>query len=69
LAATKQLFNQSLCAMAVGAVLLTSSNLHAQQSENKKGLERIEPTARKTTESLQEVPIAVTSIGEMELNA
>jgi iron complex outermembrane receptor protein len=69
LAATKQLFNQSLCAVAVGAVLLASSNLHAQQNEQKKGLERIEVTARKTTESLQEVPIAVTSIGEMELNA
>jgi iron complex outermembrane receptor protein len=67
LTATKQIFNQSLCAMAVGAVLFASSNLHAQQSEQKKGLERIEVTARKTTESLQEVPIAVTSIGEMEL--
>ncbi|MEO9944653.1 MAG: TonB-dependent receptor [Paraglaciecola sp.] len=62
---TKQLFNQSLCAMAVGAII--STNVYAQQDNV--GLERIEVTARKTTESLQEVPIAVTSIGEMELNA
>lgn len=69
LAATKQIFNQSLCAIAVGAVLFTSGNLQAQENEKKKGLERIEVTARKTTESLQEVPIAVTSIGEAELLA
>ncbi|MEP1382175.1 MAG: TonB-dependent receptor [Paraglaciecola sp.] len=62
---TKQLFNQSLCAMAVGAII--STNVYARQDNV--GLERIEVTARKTTESLQEVPIAVTSIGEMELNA
>ncbi|MEP2651656.1 MAG: TonB-dependent receptor, partial [Paraglaciecola sp.] len=62
--ATK-LFNQSLCAIAVGAILSTS--VYAQQES--KGLERIEVTARKTTESLQEVPLAVTSIGELELNA
>ncbi|WP_133469664.1 TonB-dependent receptor [Paraglaciecola marina] len=62
---TKQLFNQSLCAMAVSAII--STNVYAQQDNV--GLERIEVTARKTTESLQEVPIAVTSIGEMELNA
>ncbi|MGK0304591.1 MAG: iron complex outermembrane receptor protein [Gammaproteobacteria bacterium] len=68
LAATKQLFNQSLCAVAVGAVLLASSNLHAQQNEQKKGLERIEVTARKTVESLQEVPVSITSIGSVELD-
>jgi iron complex outermembrane receptor protein len=67
LATTKQIFNQSLCALAVGTVLFSSGNLQAQQAP-KKALERIEVTARKTTESLQEVPIAVTSIGEMELN-
>ena len=65
LAAPKTLYHRSLCAIAVGAVLFTSSPIYAQQNT---GLERIEVTARKTTESLQEVPIAVTSIGEMELN-
>jgi iron complex outermembrane receptor protein len=68
LTATKQIFNQSLCAMAVGAVLFTSSNIHAQESEPKKGLERIEVTARKTVESLQEVPVSITSIGAVELD-
>tara|TARA_R110000751_G_scaffold307903_1_gene434542 strand:- start:4750 stop:7062 length:2313 start_codon:yes stop_codon:yes gene_type:complete len=68
LAATKQVFNQSLCAMAVGAVLLASSTVHAQEVETKKGLERIEVTARKTVESLQEVPVSITSIGAVELD-
>lgn len=67
LAATKQIFNQSLCALAVGAVLFTSGSLQAQEAE-KKGLERIEVTARKTVESLQEVPVSITSIGEAELD-
>lgn len=67
LAATKQIFNQSLCALAVGAVLFTSGSLQAQETE-KKGLERIEVTARKTVESLQEVPVSITSIGEAELD-
>jgi len=68
LAATKQLFNQSLCAIAVGTVLFASGNLQAQESDNKKGLERIEVTARKTVESLQEVPVSITSIGAVELD-
>jgi iron complex outermembrane receptor protein len=68
LAATKQLFNHSLCAIAVGTVLFASGNLQAQESDNKKGLERIEVTARKTVESLQEVPVSITSIGAVELD-
>lgn len=64
-AGTQQLFKQSICAIAVGAILTSNANAQDQSS----GLERIEVTARKTTESLQEVPIAVTSIGEMELSA
>ncbi|MGS2721623.1 TonB-dependent receptor [Paraglaciecola aestuariivivens] len=67
LAASKQVFNQSLCALAVGAVLFASPNVLAQEETAKKGLERIEVTARKKTESLQEIPISVTSIGEAEL--
>lgn len=61
-------FVRSLCALAVCTAFTASHSLHAQQSNENKGLDRIEVTARKTTESLQEVPIAVTSIGEMELN-
>lgn len=68
LTATKQIFNQSLCALAVGAVLITSSTIHAQENTDKKGLERIEVTARKTVESLQEVPVSITSIGAAELD-
>ena len=68
LTANKELFTQSLCAMAVGAVLFASGNLQAQEAEQKKGLERIEVTARKTVESLQEVPVSITSIGAAELD-
>ncbi|MBL4630877.1 MAG: TonB-dependent receptor [Paraglaciecola sp.] len=68
LAAKKNVFKPTLCAIAVGSVLFASGPIHAQQKAANTGLERIEVTARKTTESLQEVPIAVTSIGEMELN-
>ncbi|MFT4938960.1 MAG: iron complex outermembrane receptor protein [Paraglaciecola sp.] len=62
-------FNKSLCSVAVASVLCCSGNLFAQEVEQpKKGLERIEVTARKTVESLQEVPVSVTSIGAIELD-
>ena len=62
-------FKQSLCSVAVASVLCCSGNAFAQEDEqSKKGLERIEVTARKTVESLQEVPVAVTSIGAIELD-
>nr|WP_229748176.1 TonB-dependent receptor [Lacimicrobium alkaliphilum] len=38
-----------------------------QEEEKKGGLERIEVTARKTVESIQEVPIALTSVGSVEI--
>ncbi|MDY6884920.1 MAG: TonB-dependent receptor plug domain-containing protein, partial [Pseudomonadota bacterium] len=63
----------SLCALAVASVL-SSAPVFAQDSqtnsdaEAQKGkLERIEVTARKTVESLQETPVAITSIGAVEL--
>ncbi|MDV6315654.1 TonB-dependent receptor [Idiomarina sp. HP20-50] len=69
-------FQKSLIAAAV-ATLLSSSVAIAQQNENietdesakedKAKLERIEVTARRTTESLQEVPVAVSAFGEEEL--
>ena len=66
-------FTQSVIAGAVASVLFYQPALHAQESANnaqaeKKGLERIEVTARKTVESLQEVPISVTSLGAVELD-
>ncbi len=67
---SNQLFNKSLCALAVGSALIASPTVFAQQAaaEEDKGLEKIVVTARKTTESLQEVPVSVTSIGAMELS-
>ncbi|RDV24593.1 TonB-dependent receptor [Alteromonas aestuariivivens] len=68
-------FHHTLCAAAVAAGLGTSTafaqataegtDANAEQSKSK--LERIEVTARKTQENLQEVPVAITSIGAMEL--
>ena len=61
----------SLCAIAVATSLFALPS-HAQDNgeaaENEKGkLERIEVTARRTVESLQETPVAITSIGAAEL--
>ena len=66
-------FTQSIIAGAVASVLCYQPALFAQEANNsvqaeKKGLERIEVTARKTVESLQEVPISVTSLGAVELD-
>ncbi|MEM0909673.1 MAG: TonB-dependent receptor [Pseudomonadota bacterium] len=59
--------------MAVSVGLGSSFTALAQDNsadEEARGeLERIEITARKTVESLQEVPVAVTSIGAAELDA
>jgi iron complex outermembrane recepter protein len=63
-------FPRSLCALAVATSLAGFPVLAQEQAPaaEKKGLERIEVTARKTVESLQEVPISVTSIGGLELD-
>lgn len=62
------LYKKSICALAISSALF-SVNIYAEDTTESKtaGLERIEVTARKTTESLQEVPIAVTSVGAAEL--
>ncbi|MEJ6475662.1 TonB-dependent receptor [Pseudoalteromonas piscicida] len=64
-------YNKSLITAAVSAAILgiSTPTLAEEQSSNAKveGLERIEVTARKTTESLQEVPVTLTSIGALEL--
>ncbi len=66
-----QRYSRSLSAIAVTAALLGASPVLAQQdntNDSKKGgLERIEVTARKTVESLQEVPVSITSVGAVEL--
>ncbi|MCU7555317.1 TonB-dependent receptor [Alteromonas sp. ASW11-19] len=68
----KQGFARSLCAAAVTAACLSAPAALAQEDDNteetKGKLERIEVTARKTVESLQETPVAITSIGAMELS-
>ena len=63
-------FSRTLCATAVTLACLGSQAAFAQDSEDgiEKGkLEKIEVTARKTVESLQEVPVAITSLGAVEL--
>ncbi|MGM0430989.1 MAG: TonB-dependent receptor [Pseudomonadota bacterium] len=63
-------FQKSLIAAAV-TTLLSSPMVLAQQNENTEAedgkLERIEVTARRTNESLQEVPVSVSAFGEQEL--
>ncbi|MBT1450988.1 TonB-dependent receptor [Glaciecola sp. XM2] len=67
-------FRLSATAAAVGALLMTSP-IHAQEEESETAtqqagtLERIEVTARRTVESLQEVPVAVTSVSAADLQA
>lgn len=61
-----------LCAIAISMALSNVSLAQAQESEAAEAakeakLERIQVTARKTSENLQEVPISVTSIGAKEL--
>lgn len=64
--------NRSYLALAI-ATALTSNMAFAQETTDASpaakdsGLERIEVTARKTVESLQSVPVAVTSIGAEQL--
>jgi len=59
----------TLLTIAVAMAITSSFNsVAAEKATAKKGeLERIEVTARKTVENLQEVPVAVTSIGAQEL--
>ena len=64
---------RSLCALAVASVISTApvfaqdDQVNADAQEQKGKLERIEVTARRTLESLQETPVAITSVGAAEL--
>ncbi len=66
----KGVTQKSYLALAITAAL-SSGVAFAQEAESNsaedQGLERIEVTARKTVENLQEVPVAVTSISADEL--
>lgn len=61
---------KSLCYLAVVAALAAPNLVIAQEqeAESEGTLERIEVTARRTVESLQEVPVSLTSIGATELS-
>jgi len=62
----------SYLALAIASAIVSNTAVAAQTDEQAKnqdnsGLERIEVTARKTAESLQNVPVAVTSVGAEQL--
>ncbi|WP_299071399.1 TonB-dependent receptor [uncultured Paraglaciecola sp.] len=63
----KRSYTPTLSSIAVSVALMSPVMLAQAQEQNNQGLERIEVTARKTVESLQEVPISVTSVGAEEL--
>ncbi|MGQ8364001.1 TonB-dependent receptor [Glaciecola sp. 1036] len=56
----------TMCALAV-ATALFAQPLLAQEEAKKDELERIEVTARKSVESIQEVPVALTSVSASDL--
>lgn len=73
-------FKKTACAIAVVSTLVTGFTLPAYaqtadeeqpqaQVQQKGTLERIEVTARRTVESLQEVPVAVTSVSAADLRS
>lgn len=65
-------FRHSLLALAIASVVSLPAYAQDQQNneENKmEGLERIEVTARRKTESLQEVPVSVSSFGAGDLDS
>lgn len=59
-------FYRNACAVSVATALSLPATVLAQEQEEGT-LERIEVTARKTVESLQDVPVTVTSVGAAEL--
>ncbi|MBL4764634.1 MAG: TonB-dependent receptor [Colwellia sp.] len=64
--------NRSYLALAITAALtsnlaLAQDSTDASPAANDSGLERIEVTARKSLETLQSVPVAITSIGAEQL--
>tara|TARA_R110002126_G_scaffold98045_40_gene228258 strand:+ start:1105 stop:3420 length:2316 start_codon:yes stop_codon:yes gene_type:complete len=65
---TRSVLKPSLLALAIGSCLAAPVIAQEQAAaETELKLERIEVTARRTVESLQEVPVAVTSIGATDI--
>lgn len=68
---TKTVFKPTLVALLVSAVFMTPVLAEQASEETKKdeeaGLEVIQVTARKTAENLQDVPVAVTSLGATDI--
>ncbi|RUO31189.1 TonB-dependent receptor [Aliidiomarina soli] len=68
----KQTFNRSLIALTVASVTSgISMSVSAQDqadAEDEQGLERIQVTARRSVENLQEVPVAVTSFSAADMD-
>ena len=64
-------YNLRLSSIAIALAIATGSTATLAQeetaAESTKGLERIEVTARKTVENLQQVPVAVTSLSARDL--
>lgn len=68
-------FKRSLCALAVTAAMagMMTTAIAQEQDADEQGkaevrmLERIEVTARRTVENIQDVPVAVTSISDKDL--
>ena len=68
----KSKFNKSKLALLIAAAMATSTQVYAAESEDEaaeedKGVRTIIVTARKTEESLQEVPVAITAIDGRDL--
>lgn len=67
----KQAFRRSICALAVtSACAAMTTTAIAQQQEAQvqdQGLERIQVTARRSVENLQDVPVAVSAFSEADL--
>ncbi|WP_333607150.1 TonB-dependent receptor [Arsukibacterium sp.] len=59
----RPLFQPSVLALAISSCLAMPALAQDAEKDAELKLERIEVTARRTVESLQEVPVAVTSIG------
>ncbi|GAB3297877.1 TonB-dependent receptor [Pseudidiomarina andamanensis] len=66
---SQPIFRRSLLAMTIASVMAMPAYAQQEQAneDEMQGLERIEVTARRKTESLQEVPVSVSSFGAGDL--
>lgn len=66
---TKTSYKKSVISTSIALALCASIQPSAFAQDDESKLERIEVTARKTVESLQEVPVSITSLGADALAA